>query len=273
MNTEQNEKKTPQKDDGISSSRLKKIVSIASLVIFVGVMVAVYFFVGKPLIASISDPMAFKEHVQQNWLAGRLFMIGIMALQVVVGIIPGEPMEIGAGYAFGAIEGMVLCLIGAVIGQLIIFVFVRKLGLKLVEAFVSKEKLESIRFFQNSKRLELTTFILYFIPGTPKDMITYVAGLTPINMWRFLAITCVARIPSVISSTIVGGSLGAGQWLTAGIVFAATAVISLIGILVYRKMSKRGAEAEKQEGKDGQEPPPEETGESEALKQSERPKG
>lgn len=234
-----------QKRDGEDAAyiRRRKMVSVVSLIILVGVMVAIYFVVGRPLIRSISDPESFREYVNHsNWFLGRLFMIGIMVLQVVIGIIPGEPMEIGAGYAFGAIEGMILCLIGAFIGQLLIFIFVRKLGIKLVEAFISREKLESVKFFRNSKKLELTAFIIYLIPGTPKDLITYAAGLTPINMWHFLGLTTIARIPSVITSTIVGGSLGEGQIVTAAIVLGITAIISLGGILLYRKYSKKNEE-------------------------------
>ncbi len=223
------------KDDAAYIKR-RKVVAIASIIVFFVLMIVIYIYVGKPLLATLENPENFRDWVSGKGAWSWLVMIGIMALQVIVAIIPGEPMEVGAGYAFGAWDGLILCLIGAFIGQLIIFVFVRKFGIKLVEVFVSREKMQSVKFFQesNSNKLDLLTFILYLIPGTPKDVLSYVAGLTSINMWRFLGLTTIARIPSVITSTVVGGALGDGKTKTAIIVFVLTTVVSAIGVLAYR---------------------------------------
>jgi uncharacterized membrane protein YdjX (TVP38/TMEM64 family) len=218
--------------------RRRKTVGVISRIVLAAFLVAAYFVIGRPLLATVQNPEGFREWVNGHGVLGWLAMIGIMALQVLVAIIPGEPMEVGAGYAFGAWGGMFLCLAGAFVGQLIIFFFVRKYGVKLVEAFVSREKMHSVRFLNDSRKLDLLTFVLFLIPGTPKDVLSYVAGLTPINMWRFLALTTVARIPSVITSTIVGSALGDGKMKTAIIVFVVTAVVSALGVLAYRIYSK-----------------------------------
>lgn len=218
--------------------RRRKIVSVISIVVLIGFSVLTYFVVGKPLLATVENPQAFREWVRSHGILGYLAMVGIMALQVLFAIIPGEPMEVGAGYAFGAWMGMFLCLVGAFVGQLIIFFFVRRYGVRLVEAFVTREKMQSVRFLNDSRKLELLTFVLFLIPGTPKDVLSYVAGLLPINMWRFLVLTTIARVPSVITSTIVGSALGKGEHTTALIVFAVTAVVSALGVLFYRIYSK-----------------------------------
>jgi uncharacterized membrane protein YdjX (TVP38/TMEM64 family) len=170
--------------------------------------------------------------------------VGMMVLQVVVAVIPGEALEIGAGYAFGAWEGLLLCLIGAAIGSAIIFFFVKLLGVKMVEAFISREKINSLKFIKSSRRLNLLMFILFFIPGTPKDLFTYFAGLTPMKLHTFLMISTIARIPSVITSTIGGHALGTQQYVFAAVVFAITIIVSLIGILIYRRISKQEKEKE-----------------------------
>lgn len=218
--------------------RRRKAVSIISIIVLVVFLIAAYFVIGRPLLATVGKPEHFRDWVDGHGVLGWLAMIGIMALQVIVAIIPGEPMEVGAGYAFGAWGGMVLCLAGAFVGQLIIFFFVRKYGVKLVEALVSREKMQSVKFLNDSRKLELLTFVLFLIPGTPKDVLSYVAGLTPINMWRFLGLTTVARIPSVITSTIVGSALGDGKMKTAIIVFVVTAVLSALCVLAYRIYAK-----------------------------------
>ena len=117
----------------------------------------------------------------------------------------------------------------------------------MVDAFISREKINSLKFIKSSRRLNLLMFILFFIPGTPKDLFTYFAGLTPMKLHTFLMISTIARIPSVITSTIGGHALGTQQYVFAAVVFAITIIVSLIGILVYRRISKQEKEKEKEE--------------------------
>ena len=90
-----------------------------------------------------------------------------------------------------------------------------------------------------NKKLKCLVFLLFFIPGTPKDILTYFVGLTEMTISQFLAITLIARIPSVVSSTICGQMLGDEHFLTAGIVYAVTGVVSGIGYWIYRTISKK----------------------------------
>lgn len=245
----QKENPAPRREDA-DYQRRRRIVSVVSIAVLIAFSAVTYFVVGRPLLATVENPEAFREWVNSHGALGYLAMVGIMALQVIFAVIPGEPMEVGAGYAFGAWAGMALCLAGAFIGQLIIFFFVRRYGVRLVEAFVSREKMQSVRFLNDSRKLELLTFVLFLIPGTPKDVLSYVAGLLPINMWHFLLLSTVARIPSVISSTIVGSALGDGRHRTAIAVFAITAVVSALGVLFYRiyEKSRSAAAARREDG-------------------------
>lgn len=170
---------------------------------------------------------------------GRLAFIGMVVLQIVVALMPGEVFELGAGYAFGFWEGTILCMIGALIGNIIVFCLVRTLGVKIVEAFFPIEKIHSLKFLQNTKRLNLIVFIINFIPGTPKDLIAYAVGLTPIKLRTWIFITLVARIPSIITSTIAGGALGDKNYMFAIVVYAITFIISGLGILLYRYITKK----------------------------------
>lgn len=222
--------------------RRKKIISILSFAVFAIFLVVITLTVGKTMIAKLSDPEGFRTWVDNHGFWGQLSMIGMMALQVVVAVIPGEPMEIGAGYAFGGWKGLFLCLIGAAAGSCIVFLLTRAFGVKMVEAFISREKIQSLKFVQDSKRLNLLIFILFFIPGSPKDVLTYFVGLTNMKLTTFLLISTIARVPSVITSTLGGNAIGMKNYTFAIIVFCATAVISLVGVLVYRKISKKGSD-------------------------------
>lgn len=217
----------------------KKVVSAAAIAGFILLLLAVGWLVGRPMLQFVSQPEQFRQWVDAQGLWGRVLFVGMVVLQVIVAVIPGEPLEIGAGYAFGAVEGTVLCLIGAVIGSALVLLLVRRCGIKLVEAFFPREKIESLAFLRDHNRLNLLVFIVFLIPGTPKDLLCYVVGLTGIRLRDWLLIAGIARIPSVITSTIGGNALGTQQYSFAAIVFAVTAVISIAGILLYRRICQK----------------------------------
>ena len=194
---------------------------------------------GPELLAFVADAPRFRAWVDSSGLWGRVAFVGMVVFQLIIAIIPGEPLEMGAGYAFGAVEGTLLCILGCVIGSALVFLFVRRFGVKLVEVFFSREKIRSLRFLQDSRRLNLLTFIVFFIPGTPKDLLSYFIGLTDMKLGTWLLITGVARIPSIVTSTVTGDALGLQNYQFALIAFGATLLLSLGGILVYRRLSAR----------------------------------
>jgi uncharacterized membrane protein YdjX (TVP38/TMEM64 family) len=101
-------------------------------------------------------------------------------------------------------------------------------------------RLEKYRFVNNEKKLRAITFLLYFIPGTPKDLLSYVIPLTKMKLKDFLIISTIARIPSVLSSTFAGAAFGKGDIIKMIIIYAAIIVVSVTGILLHNKFfSKR----------------------------------
>lgn len=229
------------------TERHKKALYAAAIAIFILFTLAVSWFVERPLIRFVRQPEQFRAWVQGHGLLGQLAFLGMTVLQIVIAIIPGEPLELGAGYAFGFWRGTLLCEIGILLGGLLVFLFVRRFGVKAVEVFFPREKIESLRFLHNEKRLALWVFILFFIPGTPKDIMTYIVPLTPMKLSTFLLLSTVARLPSVVTSTIGGNALGTGKLTFALIVFGATALISALGILIYRRICKRSEARQKED--------------------------
>ena len=130
-------------------------------------------------------------------------------------------------------------MLGSILGQTIVFLVTKKYGLDFVEIFISEEKLKKIKFLQDKDKIYLSVFFIFLIPGTPKDVISYAAGITSIKLIPFLAISTVARIPSVVSSTIGGSYLGTKNYKMAFIILVVTLIISLILFLIYEKHEKR----------------------------------
>ena len=219
--------------------RTKKMIYIITLAAACAVMALCAYFVGRPLLRHLEDPEQFKLWIEGFGIYSKLVFVLLVILQVLMAVIPGEPFEIMAGYAFGVIEGTVLCLIGITIGSLIIFQIVRKLGSDFVEIFFKKETIDRLSFIRDPKKLNVITFLIFSIPGTPKDLLTYVMGLTPMKTGTWAVICILARIPSVLSSAYAGHLLGQENYVSSGIVFGITAIVSLIGIVIYNKYSDK----------------------------------
>lgn len=220
-----------------ASSKFKKASSILILggLIVSGATLA--FLLRKPLISLVTNPQQ-----AQNWMQsplGPLMFVGIRTVQTVLTILPAEAVEIGAGYAFGPFWGLLWCTIGSAAGTAIIYFFTRFFGVRLVSRLIPMEKLCSLPFLTNTRQRNLLTFLLFIIPGTPKDTLTYLIGLTPMPLPVFLVISSVARIPSILTSTLCGTALGSQKYLTAGVIFGVTTLVSLVGFFIYRRMSKK----------------------------------
>ena len=221
------------------TEKQKKIISLGVIIAFILFCAVVGWFIGRPMIRFVSDPQQFRDWVDGRGLWGRIAFVLMMMFQVVIAFVPGEPLEIGAGYAFGAIEGTILCVIGITLSSLLVFTLVRKFGIKLVEVFFTFEKIKSAKFLQNQRKLEILTYLMFFLPGTPKDLLTYILGLTKIQNRRFVLIASFARLPSVVTSTIGGSLLGTEKYMFAIIVFAITLVISIVGWLLYNYINNK----------------------------------
>ena len=217
----------------------KKKIYLFAIVVALLFIAAVGYLVGKPMVEFVREPERFRAWVDSSGFVSRVIFVGMVVFQLVIALIPGEPLEMGAGYAFGAVEGTILCIAGCVVGSALVFLFVRRFGVKLVEVFFPREKIRSLRFLQDSRRLDLLTFIVFFIPGTPKDLLSYFIGLTDMKLGTWLLITAVARIPSIVTSTVTGDALGLKDYQFALIAFGVTLALSLVGILVYRRLSAR----------------------------------
>ena len=215
--------------------RMGTLVLLA-VVLFFALLTALLW---EPFRQFFGDPEKFRTWVEEKGWGARGIFVGTVVLQVIVALIPGEPLEIAAGYAFGSVEGTVLTLAGIAIGSTLVFLFVRIFGICLVQVFFPLEKIHSLRLLQNSKRFHTILFIIMFIPGTPKDLISYFVGLTEMKLGHWILLTSVARIPSVVTSTVGGNALGEEKYLFAALVFAVTVAVSLLGFFVYNRITKR----------------------------------
>lgn len=211
---------------------------------FVAAILLICWRIGLPMIQLASEPEQFRQWVEQSRFGGQLTFICMVILQILAAIIPGEPLEIAGGYAFGAIEGTILCLIAGGLGSLLVILLVRKFGVRLVHIFFSQEKLDSIRFLKSSPKRVVLFLLIFMIPGTPKDLLCYFVGLTDMKLPVLMVICTLGRLPAIVTSTIGGNALGTERYIFAVIVFVLTFLISMTGLIIYNKICKAHNETE-----------------------------
>ncbi len=211
---------------------VKFILFVFVFLILAAAGIAMLPHLGKLFSESGRD--ALVNTVRAKGATGVLFFIGVQILQVVLFIIPGEVVEVAGGVLYGTVGGYAVCTVGSVIGSVIIYCLVRRLGYDFVNGLMDG-KFGKLAFLKKKENIELAVFILFLIPGTPKDGLTYFVPFTNLSLPRFLVVSTVARIPSVISSTFAGASLESGNITVSLIVFAITAVLGVAGILIDRR--------------------------------------
>ncbi|MDO4443398.1 MAG: VTT domain-containing protein [Slackia sp.] len=217
-----------------------RIVALAAVLVVVGVIAAAALAYGPDLFAFFADGQRVQAWVDAQGAFAPVAMVALITFQIVVAVLPGEPLELGAGYAFGFWEGTALCLVAGLIGAIIVVALVRMLGMRVIELFFSREKIASMKWLQDSARFELVMFLCFLIPGTPKDIMTYIAGLTKCPLWRIVLIATVGRIPSIVSSTMAAGFAADGNWMATAVVVALTVVFVLAGVGMYAFIARRG---------------------------------
>lgn len=233
----------PHKDQsnqqaGIPRRLSSKWIAIISAAAVLGVCGGLIWLLW-PWRGAITDPVQRQEF--QVWLGslgirGWFIFMALQIIQIVIAVIPGEPVELLAGILYGGWGGLASCLAGVWLGEAAVFYLVRRFGYPFVSSFFSEDKLKSLPIFKNPSRLEQLTFILFLIPGTPKDILTYAAGLTDIDPTRFLVLSTFARIPSIITSVFVGANIRKGNWLVSVLLFAVAGLLGLLGIWIHKKL-------------------------------------
>ncbi len=215
------------------------ILAIIAIAIIIGLLA--YLIPVMKNLSTVEGQETFKNKVNDSGFIGLLMLFGLQVAQVFLFILPGEPIEILAGMCYGGWGGLLFITISVCIITTGIFFLVRKLGRKFVYDFCDEKKVKKIensKLFKNPKKVEWIMIILFMIPGTPKDLLVYIAGLLPIKPLRFILISTFARLPSVVSSTFAGNTLMKGDWQSSLVIYAITFLLVAIVVFIINKFDK-----------------------------------
>ena len=216
---------------------MKKYRIMVGMVAFLCVM-GFGFFVGKPFVEFVSEPEQFRVWIETKGIWGVLAFVAMNMLQVIFAVIPAGPFQIGAGYAFGFVKGVIICDIAMTLGSVLVFLFVRKFGYRLVEIFISREQICSVKFLKEPKKRDLFVFLFFLPPGTPKDVISYLVGLTDMKLRTWIFINVFGRVPAIVLSVSSGSAIGTKKYEQAVVLTVSIVLLYIVGALVYRFKNK-----------------------------------
>ena len=230
---------TEERADTIRARMTKvDVIKFVGLLVFLGlcgILVAkMWPFIG--MLFEEGGAEALKEQIHNAGPAGIFIILGVQLLQIIVAIIPGEVVQVAAGMIYGTWGGFAVLLIGCIISSAIVFLLVRKLGAPFVQNMVSTKYLDKFRTFEATGKLDLIVFFLFLIPGLPKDVFTYLVPLTDMPIGRFLVLSTAGRIPAMFMSCFAANGIMEGNYVTSAVIFAAAAVIAVLGIVFRDKI-------------------------------------
>jgi uncharacterized membrane protein YdjX (TVP38/TMEM64 family) len=214
------------------------IVFLILFLVLTGVLGIIFW----PFIKNLQN-LEYRE-MFSAWVAGlgfkgALILFGVQVLQIVVAIIPGGPVELIAGAVYGAWGGLLIIEAGCATATVIVFFMVRKFGLPLIRRFFGADVLNTWGFLKDEKKTALLTFILFLVPGTPKDTLTYLAPLSRLSLVQFTLISVFARFPAILLTTVMGDAAMQGNWVMLCLVFSLTAIAGILGIQFKERFIKR----------------------------------
>lgn len=198
-------------------------------------MLVILIIIGIQLMKVASDPETLEAWLEGWGVWGVFIFMILVILQILAAIVPGGPFEVAAGYLYGPLMGAVICDVAMTAGSVLVFLLVRKIGMKFVRMFFSQEDIDSVKWLQTSDKKNLVLFIVFLIPGMPKDLISYVVGLTDIKIGTWVFITAVGRFPAILLSTISGSALENNNYTLFIVVMAILAVAMVVGGIAYKK--------------------------------------
>lgn len=204
-------------------------------VIFLAIMAAMIIFTISllPYLGQLVGEESRAELVTRVRSAGPfgiLILLALQVMQVIVAFIPGEVVQIVSGTIYGTWGGLAVCLAGCALASAFVFWLVGKLGMPFVRQMVSEEQQKKFGFLQENDKIDVITFILFLIPGLPKDVITYLIPITGMPLKRFLLISLPARIPGLLASTYGGAALLSGNYGKMILIFVIFGGLGALGI-------------------------------------------
>lgn len=208
-----------------------KLLILASIII---VLPVILYFTCQDTLFNAEWLEMLPQHLNNHPQIAALSLIGLQIVQVIICILPGQPIQFAASYMFGTFGGYLISISGAVIGAFSAYYIAKFLGTDAVKLIFGEAKVDNYRNKINSGKGLLIVLLIYLIPGLPKDLIGYVAGISNMRVLPFIIVSSIGRTPPMFGSLLVGTYFQAKNWFAIA-VLAVICVIMLVICFIKRK--------------------------------------
>ncbi|MGI6206122.1 MAG: TVP38/TMEM64 family protein [Anaerovoracaceae bacterium] len=210
---------------------------LIDLVILIGVtmLIALFFYLKYPdFFSNFRSVETFNAFMNAHQDDNVIIYTVVQALQTVVSFIPGQIVQIAGGYMFGFWMASLLSLIGIAIGSSAAFFIARFFGLRPVRVMCGENACRKCEELLNKQTTYRTLAVLYIIPGFPKDLLAYVAGISDMKYLSFLLLCTVFRYPAMAASMLMGSFLADENYIGA-VIIALVCIFIFAACIIWRK--------------------------------------
>jgi uncharacterized membrane protein YdjX (TVP38/TMEM64 family) len=224
-----------------TSLRNRRVAVLVALLVFVGIVGVLALLFGRDVLAFLTDGRRVQEQVDRMGPLAPVVFGALVVIQEVTVLVPSEPLELAAGYAFGFWKGSLIYLAASVVGCIAIIAVVRFGGDRVLELILTSKRRAQLARLREAQKFDLAILVCFFIPGVPKDLMAYLAAFAGMRPVHLVAITTAGRLPSVLAVTLASSFAAAGDWRATALVFGVTAVAVVVGVLLYHRFKRHHA--------------------------------
>ena len=190
------------------------------------------------LLQSLSNRERVVELLRTEGWKGPAICVAVQFVQVVIFVIPGEITQFAAGYVFGAWKGFLFSAAGIMLGSAFNFAFARVVGRPTLEKIIPRRTMDKVDAALNNAKGKSALFLLFLLPGMPKDAMSYGAGLSNLSFTEFVVVSGLARSPALLASVVLGSQADQRDY-RAMIVTGVVVVIAMGGAYLYERRRSR----------------------------------
>ena len=228
--------------------RYGRFAAIAGFPALIAAVLVSAFMFRQDLYELFKSSESVRAWVAAQGALAPLAFIGLQVVQVIVFVVPGEVVQIAGGFAFGLWAGTLWSVIGILAGSLINFTIGRVLGRPFVESIFGVERVRRIEKATGGGKAAAGFFLLFVIPGIPKDALTYAAGASKLSFGVFIAVSTLGRLPGIFGSAYMGSAAFEKEYTAAFVVLVSASILFAAGLIfreslhawVARLISRKG---------------------------------
>lgn len=245
----------------MSLKRWSGILKAAGFPILIITLLGAAFFFREEIYTLFSSAENLEVWIAAKGKHYPLIFIGLQFFQVLIFVIPGEIPQMAGGYLFGPLLGMLYSSAGIMLGSIVNYYLGALLGIPFVYRVLGSGKAARLQHWVTGKKGKLVLFILFLVPGIPKDALCYLAGISEFGILLFLGLSFLGRLPGIAGSSFLGGAVAEERWVLAFIVFSAACILLVAGVIFKKEIENkidglmhkgRGEKDEPKSGKDGE---------------------